>query len=283
MTALQSEPVRLMAAPIGPKNGNSPPPEKPEPGGDEALPAPHIHEVEDSTPPVIKIEANDKPPRKSGTSNFVFPPLPASLIDAVAEGAIQVVPAIQQKLLAEGVIAAPIIPDPMVLPEKTAAADSIGCKVEIRIGLHAEPKGPPSFAHFDCDLSGRFCRLVRIWLNTSNAAMRPCLAKRNVRGAKFFAAAALSRCLVHSAQSALTEVLLAEIRTGLAPNEQISKGALTQALVESTLLEPIERLPVFGSAFTDAVGRSFRLAELDLAIPTADLGAPWDRSPEGRR
>jgi hypothetical protein len=281
---------RPRPAPIG--NGrtngnNNDPPKNPEPGEGTASPAPQIDQIEDSTQPVSKLGANGKQPRKSGTAKFIFPPLPPSLIDALAEGTIQLLPAIQQRLLDEGVIATPILPgaEPPVLPEEAAPVEAIPCKVELRLGLNAEPKGPPSSAHFDRDSTERFCRLVRIWLNTCNPVMRAYLEKSNVRGVQFFAGAALARCLGFFPRSALVETLLAQVKTcaGLAPNQQITTTAFARRLAGSALLAPIKQLPIFGQASENAIGRSFALVQIDVAIPLAELGVPWNRHPSGRK
>jgi hypothetical protein len=250
-----------------------------------ALPTSQIDQIEDASQPIIDPPKNRKPPlsengsgvQSSGKKKSVWPPIPCELTDALAELVIEVLPAIEHQLLEEGVISEPIPPEEVVPPK------TIGCEVELRLGLNSEPKGPPSSAHFDSDPSGRFCRLLRIWLNICNPAMRACLKKRNVRGTQFFAGVALVRCVSRD-RSALSQALVAELKTsiGLPPNKPISTASFARRLAEGELLAPIGQLPIFGEAFQNAIGRTFAVTEIDLRIPVAELGPPWNK-PRKRR
>jgi hypothetical protein len=237
-------PRPLMAAPLGPKNG----------GAD--------------------------PPRKS--VKFNFPPLPNPLVDAVADAALERLPAMQQQLLDEGVVSAPILPGPVVLPY---LAEVIPCKMQLRLRLGSEGREGPSHTFFDCDPSGKFSRLVVLNLNLDNTAVRSALGRRNISAVRFFAGVALAKCLLRSDRSALLRALLAQVKTcaGVAPNEQIATTAFARRLADSALMEPIKDLPIFGHASQDATGRSFALAEIDASIPTIELGPPWNQSPSKRR
>jgi hypothetical protein len=120
--------------------------------------------------------------------------------------------------------------------------------------------------------------------NVDNPAAHTCLEKRNVGGIQFFAAVAMAKCLSRD-PSALVQTLLAQVKTktGIAPNSPLSTAAFARAIARSAPLAGIEQLPIFGQAFKTAVGRSFPLAEINLAIPTRDLGKPWNRSPSERK
>jgi hypothetical protein len=109
--------------------------------------------------------------------------------------------------------------------------------------------------------------------------MRACLEKGNVRGAQFFAGVALVRCLSLSPRSALREAILAQIKTsvGIAPNQQMTTAAFARRLADNALMEPIKQLPIFREA--TEIGRTFPLAEIDVAIPIEDLGVPWNQTP----
>jgi hypothetical protein len=272
--ALQPPLAELPPAPIG-KPGNADPPKevREEPAARSQLePAQKIPlQMQDSAEPITDSVGNGKQVRKSGTRKLVLPPVPCELTDALAERVIEVLPAIEQQLLEEGVISQPILPEEVVLPK------TIGCEVELRLGLNSEPKGPPSSAHFDSDPSGRFCRLLRIWLNICNPAMRACLKKRNVGGVRFFAAVALVRCLSRDS-SPLAQALLAEIKMGigLAPNRQITPTAFARHLASSPILEALEE--VCGEAFENSTNRSFVLAQIAVGVPVAELGPPWDKN-----
>jgi hypothetical protein len=108
--------------------------------------------------------------------------------------------------------------------------------------------------------------------------MRGSLKKGNVHGAKFFIGAAVTRCLTGD-PSPLAKAILAELKmpVGLAPNQQITANAFARRLADSEVLEPIDRLPIFGEAFENAIGRTFAITEIDLRIPVAELGPPWNK------
>jgi hypothetical protein len=269
------------------RNVNTDPPDGMESGELAALPTSQIDQIEDSSEPIIDPPKNRKLPlsengtaaQSSGKKKSVWPPLPPELIDALADGVIEVLPAMQQRLLDEGVIVEPVSPglEPVVLPEEAQPADTIPCKVQLRLAWSAEPKAAPSSAYFDGDPTGRFCRLLRISLNASNPAMRTCVEKRNIDGVRFFAAAALVRTLTRD-PSPLAQTLLAEVKTrvGIAPNSPLSTTTFARAVARIGLLDSIK--DIFGQAFENAIGRSFALAEIDVRIPVKALGPPWDRN-----
>jgi hypothetical protein len=151
-------PPSLMPAPVGRKNGHTdlpPDPREEKPArGSSSGPAriPQKRDSKLTAESITEVLAPDN----SGQKKSVWPPFPPVLIDAVAEGALGKLPA---------------------LPEETTPAEAIPCKIELRLGLNAEPKGAPSSGHFDSDSTERFCRLVRIWLNICHPAMRACLEK----------------------------------------------------------------------------------------------------------
>jgi hypothetical protein len=226
-------------------------------------------QMQESAEPITDSNGNGKQPRKLG-----FPPLADSLVDALGDATLALLPAMQERLLNEGVISEPIV----TFPEEALPADFIPCKVGLPAALSAEPKAPPCSCHFDRDPTGRFDRLLRIWLNLCNPAMGTCLKKRNVCGVKFFVAAALLKCVSRD-RSPLAQAILAilKMRVGLAPNQQITATAFAKRLAADALLQLIEELPIYGEASQDAFGRTFAVTEIDLRIPVAELGPPWNK------
>ena len=219
------------------------PPKEREVGELTALPTP-IQLEDSSSQPIAKLSAERKPSPSSGPKKSGWPPLAPELIKAV---------------------------------EEAEPAKTIACRVQLRLALCEDGKGPPAFGHFD--RSDTFCRLLIVTLNIENPATRAGLEKHNSSAIGFFVAVALAKCLQRSPRSVLTETLLREIETraDIAPNGRLSTTAFARRLAQSPLLAGLAFLPIFGRAFGNAVGRSFALAEIDLAIPVAELGAPWDR------
>jgi hypothetical protein len=281
------------SAPIAAKNSTAGPPKKTKPGELAALPTSQIDQIEDSSQPIIDPSENRKPPlsgngtaaQSSGKKKSVWP-LPPELIDALADGVIEVLPAMQQRLLEEGVISEPILPGPesMASPEDIVPA-TIGCNVQLRLALNAEGRGAPSYCYFDSDPNEKFCRLVVVSLNVTNRAICSCLSRSDIETTRFFTGVALAKCLLRRGRSALVETLLAEAKTraDIAPNSCLSTAAFARTLAQSALLEPIKQLPIFGQAFENTIGRSFALAKIDVRIPVKALGPPWDRSPSKRK
>jgi hypothetical protein len=285
-------PSPLKPAPIGRKNRTADPPGGPGSGKEPAPPA-HQIQLQDSGQPIPELANNHKSPPSengaaqcSGQKKSVCPPIPPALVDSIADRTLAALPALESKLLAEGVIAEPILPGlgPVAFPEEVTPQETIGCKIQLRLALQSEAKGAPASACFDRDPSGKFCRLLVVYLNVANPATCSYLEKGNASGIGFFAAAVLARCLSRD-PSVLVHTLLAQVITlaGLAPNQQITTVSFARRLAKSTLQEPIKALPIFGQASANAVGRSFPLAEIDVGILLKTLGPPWDRGPSERK
>jgi hypothetical protein len=277
-------PLALMPAPVGRKNGRLGPPKKLEPGELAALPAvPTDQKRNCCNESITGLRPNGKQQAVATRVEFLRDALRSkSFTDLVGEAALEALPGIQRQLLEEGVITQPIVPE--ALHQDPEPVEAIGCTVEFRLAFGAEGRtAPPSFAHFD--RSDTFSRLAVCTLNVDNPATSGCLEKKNVRAVQFFTAAAFIKALLRDPGSALVQSLLAECKTatGLAPNQRLSTRALAEALAKSQLLEPIETLPIFGPASASVVGRSFALAEIDLQIPTAELGPPWNRNSSDRK
>jgi hypothetical protein len=169
--------------------------------------------------------------------------------------------------------------------EELVPTKTVPCRTQLRYALSTEGESAaPAFCYFDSDLEQRFCRLAVISANTANPAMRKYMEKGDVDGVRFLAAAAFAKFLLRH-RNPLARTLLGEVKTlvGVAPNTVLSIAAFARTLARSSLLEPISRLPVFGQSFAGMVGRSFPLAEIDLAIPVAELGPPWNGSPSERK
>jgi hypothetical protein len=247
-----------MAAPITPKNSRAESRRRQKDLTRDAV-RPGPLQIEDQTTLTAKRIADISDSRKSLLNTLL--PVSEAVNEKVADAAFYRVRGLQEKLF----------PGP-IEPE------TVSCKVQLRLRLGAEGKAAPRYAcHFDRGKT--FCRLVVLTLNLSDPIVCSRLKERKVGTLKFFAALALAKCLFYSRRNALVEALLTECKTlvGKAPNSRDDATAFANALAKGTLLEAVERLPIFGDAFGRATGRSFRLAEITLRIPTGVLGQPWDR------
>jgi hypothetical protein len=266
-------------APVAAKNSTAGPPKKSKPGELAALPAPQIDQIEDSSQPIAD------PPLKRKSLSPALESIKSALLskpftDLAGEAVVEALPELQQQLLEEGVISEPILPGlrPVAFPKQITPQETIGCKIQLRLALHREPKGAPAFGYFG--RSDTFCRLAMLTLNVENPAICSCFEKGNANGIQFFAGGALAKALSRDS-SVLVQTLLAQVKTfaGVAPNSPLNAAAFARAIARNPLLDPIKQLPIFGQSFGGLFGGSFPLAEINLAIPTRDLGKPWEQKP----
>jgi hypothetical protein len=109
------------------------PPEVSKPGEEPTLPTPQI-QLEDDSQPITDLRENHKSlssgngvAQSASQKKSGWPPPPPALIDAIAEGALAALSAIQQLPLDEGVIAEPILLRPVAFPEEATPQKAIGC------------------------------------------------------------------------------------------------------------------------------------------------------------
>jgi hypothetical protein len=193
-------------------------------------------------------------PRGQSLLGALLPP-PDSLVEAISEAALPLVEKeLQQKAF-----------------EELYPLETVRCTIELRFALRALSKAPRYASLFEGDPRERYCRLCSLELNASDQIVQWRLRQKKVGVVRFFAALPLAKFLLRR-QNALAAAMRAECLTlaGQGANSHADTTTFAQLLAKSALPERIEQLPIFGDRFESAVGRSFRLAELQLLVREAD-------------
>jgi hypothetical protein len=167
------------------------------------------------------------------------------------------------------------------IPPELNPIDCVPCTVGLNLRLYREPETREiGYAHFDSD--PKFCSALRVELNQGNCKMRAFLAKSHLETVAYYCGKLIAELLFCTHQTPVVAAVRAAILTelGRAPNERITESRFVAALAESSLLAQIALLPIYGNP---VVGRSFGLGQLQIYIPTQDLGKPRDRSPSERK
>jgi hypothetical protein len=243
----------LMPAPIG--SSNAGPPKPKEPTEEATQSAPLQNEDAMLTEPQITASSQND---KSAVA------IQASLkskefVDLAAQGAVEALPAILQKLLEEGVISAPIVP-----ARSDDEDQGIPCPVGFFLRLaQEEPVGQIGECYFD--KRSHFCRDLVVSLNLANRAVGSYLARRAIESITYHCARLIVEC-VDRRQTPLVDAVRMAILTsvGVSPNSGVAVDRLAVALAHSLLLKRIAELPIYGGAAI--AGRSFHLGQLDVYV-----------------
>jgi hypothetical protein len=155
------------------------------------------------------------------------------------------------------------------------------CAVALYARLFDESDGPIGFAHFDSD--PELCSALVAELNRAHPKARSLLGKRYVESVERLAAQLFADVLLHAEQTPVVAAVRASILTtlGESPNARVTQNWFAGALAESSLLERVAALPIYGKS--PVIGRKFLLSEVKIFVPNADLGHPWDDMSKGQR